>query len=59
MMPAIPPLIIFGMIENVFWWVLFIESLASVAPAIAIEGMLSVVAAAEMPGGMDWMIWQF
>ena len=53
MMPAIPPLMIFGMIENDFCCGLFIASLVSEPPAIVTEGILSVVAAAEMPEEMD------
>ena len=55
-----PPLTTFGTIENDFCWGLVDTSLASVLfPAIATEGTLSVVAAADIPEGIDGIKWQF
>ena len=50
--PAIPPLTIFGTIENDFC-ARGVASLISEFPAIATDGTVSVVAAADIPPGMD------
>ena len=48
-----PPLTILGTIENDFCCVLAETSLISELPAIAMDGTVSVVAAADIPDGMD------
>ena len=53
MIPAIPPLTIFGTIENDFCCVRADTSFISEVAVIATDGTVSVVAAADIPPGMD------
>ena len=59
MIPAIPPLMTLGTIENVFCWGLLIASPDSEAlPAIATDGIVSFAAAAipDDIGGVKWQV---